>query len=101
MKNTASNVKSLGGLPALVNELKESIASSLAEISAASKELSKANPADIRTKCQAKKLTTPTECFKECGGEIKVTPEAKKAWEAERKAKKGAAKGKKAPKGKK
>lgn len=91
----------MGGLPALVNDLKNSIADSLLEVQGAAKELGSANPGDIRTKCQAKKHVTPQACYKECGAEIKVTPELKKKWEAKRKSKapkKGAKGGKPAKK---
>ena len=74
-------------MPALAEELKESISSSLIEILEAAKELSAAAPADVRNKCQAKKLKTATDCYKECGKEIKVTPELKKAWLKKSKAK--------------
>jgi hypothetical protein len=71
-----------------LNELKNTIMSSLTDLQAAAKEIGGANPNDIRTKCMAKKHTTPVDCLKECGMAVKETPEGKKAWEAAMKQKK-------------
>ena len=69
----------------MVNDLKDTIVNALKELQGAAGELSKASPVDIRTKCQAKKLTTAVACFKECAAPVKETPEGKKEWEAKNK----------------
>ena len=69
----------------MVNDFKDTIVNALKELQAAASEISKASPADVRTKCQAKKLTCAVGCYKECGTPIKETPEGKKAWEAKNK----------------
>jgi hypothetical protein len=97
IKNTATNCKNLGSLPSLVNELRLTVQNSLLEIQGASKELeeSKSKLSEIGKKCSEKKLTSPKDCYLECGKEVKVSPEAKKEWERRKKTKKpaGAAKG--------
>lgn len=98
MKNTASNVKSIGGLPSLVNDLKDTIVNALKELQGAAGEIAKASPVDVRTKCQAKKLTTAVQCHAECGAAVKASAEDKKAWEAAQKKKKKPVKAKQAAK---
>jgi len=100
VKNTATNSKQLGSLPALVNELRLTVQNSILEIQGATKELDESSGklTTIGKKCSEKKLTSPKDCYLECGKEVKVSAEAKKEWEKKKKGKKpagakGAAKG--------
>jgi hypothetical protein len=90
VKNTATNCRNLTSLPSLINEFKQTVQNTLAEIQGATKELNevKSKLSEISKKCSAKNLTSPKECYLECGKPIKVTPEAKKEWDKKNKSKK-------------
>lgn len=90
VKNTATNCRNLTALPSLINEFKQTVQNTLVEIQGATKELNevKSKLSEIGKKCSAKNLTSPKECYLECGKPIKVTPEAKKEWDKKNKSKK-------------
>lgn len=96
MKNTASNAKALAKLPSLVTELKDTIAAAFLEIKNAGEELkdNEGKTDEVKTKCEAKKVTTPKDCYLECGKSIEATPELEKKWKASKSGGKGKSKGK-------
>lgn len=89
MKNTASNCKSLTGLPSLINELKNIVMNALKELQGAGSELQEnlEKAITIKSACNKKGLKTPKECYLECGKPINPTPKEKKEWLAKRKSK--------------
>lgn len=86
VKNTALNAAGLAKMPALVNELKDTIANAFKELQATVKEYNeKKDKADeIKKKCNDKHKETPRECYLECGNKIEETPEETKKWKAKK-----------------
>jgi hypothetical protein len=94
VKNTGTNCKMMAKLPALITELKDTVADGIAEIQAACKELNakKGDLGNIGKKCAEKKKVSPKDCYLECGDAIGGDAEAKKKWQKNQTRKKKKAK---------
>lgn len=88
-KNALSNVKELNRVPGLCNDLKDTIVDALKAVKAATEEINdnKGKMAEFAQKCKSAKKSTPKDCYLLVGKGIKATPEQKKKWKAEQKAK--------------
>lgn len=84
VKNTASNCKELGKIPALVKDLQSTVTNAIKELQSAGKELNdkKAKLLEIRKKLLEKKANIPRDCYLTCGEKINETAELKKEWES-------------------
>lgn len=94
VRNTATNSRNLALLPTFLSNFSVTIKNSLQEIIEATKELkeSKGKLSDIGKECAEKELTSPKDCYLECGRPINVSKETKKEWVKDNKRKRAAGK---------